>query len=219
MNAPDKPKQSKVEQAAEEYSQIVLNQMVVKKWEDVEEQEQAGFLLFPEVIYQRKRDGSWEETPCRLHPLRGHEKRQARKNAREFARSQGVDAEKEPDIFADIDTLCIMQLAIRSTTDPFEPLYATPAELERTHDRDSIAQLFGVLDDYGKVIDPRLEVLSKDQFLTLIAAISEGRSIRPLRAFGGPSQVSSIITMATLLNSLVTGKLLPESFELSTVED
>jgi hypothetical protein len=216
----DKPANTKVAQELEHYSTMVLQQVISKKWSEIEVQEQEveEFLLFPEKIYQRKKDGSWGETPCMLHPLRNHEKRKARKAARDIAEREKIDPERDADLFNDLDTMCIMYFATRSTTAPFEPLYGSPEEFERKFDRDVIKHMFGVLDDYSKLLDPQLDSLNQAQTLALIAAIVEGRSIRPLRAYGGAAQVSFIITMADLLTSLANGKLLPELFEVSTPE-
>lgn len=210
----DKPKNSKVEQELAQYQAHVLAQIAVKPWSEIEAQEQevAGFLVFPETIYQRKRDGTWSETACMLHPLRNHEKRKARADARRIAKAEGVDP-ADTDLFDELDTICIMHLATRNTTAPFEPLCSSAEEYERRFDRDVIKHMFGVLDDYAKLLDPQLDQLDQSQTLALIAAIAEGRSIRPLRAFGGAAQISFIVTMAALLNDLQTGKSLPASFE------
>lgn len=216
----DKPQQKEIEQDPLDYARHVQAQIVMKKWSDIEahEQEASNFLVFKETLYRRKKDGSWETVECMLHPLRGHEKRAARRSAHAMAAKEKIDETRDADLYSDIDTLCIMQLAIRNTTAPFEPLYSTPEELERAFDRESLAHIFGVLDQYAKLLDPRLEVLNKEQFTTVVAAIVAGRSIRPLLAFGGAAQVSFIITMADLLHSLASGKFSPESFELSTPE-
>lgn len=216
----DKPKGTQIAQDLERYQHHVLQQLVTKTWDQVEvaEQEVAGFLVFAEKIYQRKRDGSWGETPCMLHPLRNHEKRQARKEARRIAELEKIDPTKDADLFDELDTICIMHLAVRNTTEPYEPLCGSPEEFERRFDRDVIRHMFGVLDAYTKLLDPQPEVLDQHQLLALIAAISEGRSIRPLHAFGGAAQASCIITMASLLNDLLTGKSLPESYEVLTPE-
>lgn len=212
-----KPPKVKIDQELEKYQHHVLAQLVTKKWEDVEaaEQEVAGFLVFAEKIYQRKKDGSWGETPCMIHPLRNHEKRQARKEARRIAEQEKIDPEKDADLFSELDTLCILHLAIRNTTPPYEPLYGSPEEMERALDRDVLSHMIGVIDSYSDLLDPRPDQLDSNQVLALIAAISEGRSIRPLHAYGGAAQVSFIVTMADLLLGLQTGKLLPESFAVS----
>ncbi len=211
----DKPQNNRVAQELAQYQAHVFAQVAAKPWAEIEvqEQESAKFLVFPEKIYQRKRDGTWGETPCMLHPLRNHEKRAARKDARRIAEAEGIDPAKDADLFDELDTVCIMHLATRNTTAPFEPLCGSAEEYERRFDRDVIKHMFGVLDDYSKLLDPQLDQLDQNQTLALIAAIAEGRSIRPLRAYGGAAQVSFIVTMADLLNGLRTGKFLPESFE------
>lgn len=213
----DKPKTNRVEQELAQYQAHVLAQVAVKPWSEIEAQEQevAGFLVFPETIYQRKKDGTWSETRCMLHPLRNHEKRRARADARRIAKQEGIDPALDADLFDELDTVCIMHHATRNTSPPFEPLCGSAEEYEKRFDRDVIKHMFGVLDDYAKLLDPQLDQLDQSQTLALIAAIAEGRSIRPLRAFGGAAQVSFIVTMADLLHNLRTGKLLPESFEVS----
>jgi hypothetical protein len=216
----DKPQKKEIDQDPADYARHVQAQIVVKSWSEIEvhEQEASNFLVFKEAIYRRKADGSWETVDCMLHPLRGAEKRTARRNAHAMAAAEKISEERDADLYSDIDTLCILQLAIRNTTPPYEPLYGSPAELEKAFDRECLAHVFGVLDQYAKLLDPRLEVLDKVQFNTVVAAIVAGRSIRPLLAFGGAAQVSFIITMADLLHSLASGKFSPELFELSTPE-
>ena len=216
----DKPQNKRVKQELAQYSAHVLAQVAVTPWAELEvkENEAAKFLVFPETIYQRQRDGSWSKTPCMLHPLRNHEKRAARKDARRIAEKEGIDPVKDADLFDELDTVCIMHLATRNTTEPFEPLCGSAEEYERRFDRDVIKHMFGVLDDYAKLLDPQLDSLDQSQTLALIAAIADGRTIRPLRAYGGAAQVSFIVTMADLLNGLRIGKFLPESFEVLTQE-
>ena len=214
----DKPPNNRVEQELAQYQAHVMAQIAAKSWSEIEAQEQevSGFLVFPETIYQRRKDGTWSETKCMLHPLRNHEKRQARKDARRIAAAEGIDPVVDADLFDDLDNVCIMHLATRNTTAPYEPLCGSAEEYERRFDRDVIKHMFGVLDDHAKLLDPQLDRLDQSQTLALIAAIAEGRSIRPLRAFGGAAQISFIVTMADLLNGLRIGKYLPESFEVST---
>jgi len=205
----------RVEQQLDQYGSMVMQQLVAKKWEElvVEEQEVANFLLFKDALRSRKRDGTWEVKPVNYHPLRNHEKRAARKTARDLASKSGIDPDKDPDVFSDLDNVCILQLALRNITAPFEPLCSTPEELERMFDRETLAQAFGILNDYSSLLDPQLEHMNREQFMVSVAAVAEGRSIRPLRAFGGECQTNFVITMATLLNDLLTSKSLSESSE------
>ena len=184
----------------------LLQNILSKKWEDFEAEEHADYLLFPEDLIKRKKDGSFEKTPVMIRVPREHEMRKARIRARGWAKNEGLDPELDPDLFDNMDSMCILAVAIRNTTPPYEPYEPDPERLERVYDRVCLDALWTKLEAYRQVIDPRVANLSEEETLAMIGVIAKARNVVPLAALGGASQNSFVVTMAVRLQSLLVSK-------------
>lgn len=167
-----------------------------KDWEDLKATEFADYLLFPDEIKQRQKDGTFKVHPVMVRVPREHEIRQARIKARAWAKDEGLEPDLDPDLFDNMDTMCQLVQAIRNTSEPFEPYEPDPKRLERVYDRPSLDAIWAKVEAYRTVLDPRPNALSDDETLAVIGAIAKSRNIVPLAAFAGPSQTSLIVTMA-----------------------
>lgn len=181
---------------------IVLN----KDWEELEAIEQdGGRLLFPFSL-QRRTSKGWEEIPVMLKVPREPDTRKARLKAREWAKKEKLDPDLDPELFSNMDTMCLLSECIRSTTAPYEPFDPFPEKLEELYDRPSLDAAYAQLDALKMVIDPRPHDISEEEMFGVIAAVAKARNIVPLAAFAGESQNNCVVFMAQRLLSLLQPK-------------
>jgi hypothetical protein len=174
----------------------LVKAILEKKWEDFEAMEYAEYLLFPDELLKRKKDGTFERTPIMLRVPREHETRKARLSARKWADDEGLDPSLDPDCFDNMDTMCTLSVAIRNTTEPYEAFEPDPKRLERIYDRPCLDAIWAKLGAYRSVLDPRPNSLNADETLAVIGVLAKTRNIAPLAALGGESQNNLIVTMA-----------------------
>lgn len=182
-------------------NQTLIEFILNKNWEELETAEHAGYLLFPDEILKRKKDGTFERVPVMIRVPREHETRKARIEARTWAKDDGLDPELDPDLFDNMDTLCILAQAIRNTSPPHEPFEPDPKRLEKVYDRPSLDAIWAKLQGYREVLDPRPNSLTDEQTMAIIGAVAKARNTVPLAALGGRSQTNLIVTMANRLTS------------------
>lgn len=187
-------------------------QIANKSWEELGVAEHDGYLLFPENLLTRSRDGKLKPTPIMLRVPREFEWRKARIAARKWANDDGLDPRLDADLVDNLETLCTMTLAIRNATGMHEQwitaetkddLIGAAKILERKYDKASIQHLWCKLDAYAQAVDPRPESFTQEQLLATIAAIAERRDIAPLRAYAGRSESDLVIAMACRLQSFL----------------
>lgn len=184
----------------------IVAEFLSKTWADLEPLEFAGYLLFPDVVKRRRKDGSFEEIPICLRVPREPELRKARLDARAWAKEEGLDPELDPLHFDNLDTWCILSIAIRNRTEPHEPWEPDPKRLEREYDVPSLEYLWAKLEAYRVVIDPRPEDLGEDETLAVIAMIANTANVAPLAGLGSRAQNGLIVTMARRFLSSQTSK-------------
>lgn len=174
----------------------LVKSILDKKWEELEATEFAEYLLFPDELVKRKKDGSFERTPIMIRVPREPESRKARLDARAWAAREGLDPALDPDLFDNMDTMCLLSVAIRNTSAPFEAFEPDPKRLERIYDRPCLDAIWAKIGAYRSVLDPRPNALNEDETLAVIGVVAKTRNIAPLAALGGESQNSLIVTMA-----------------------
>jgi hypothetical protein len=183
-----------------------IREFLAKRWDELEVAEHAGYLLFPGEIRRRKKDGAFEAIPVMLRVPRKHEVRKARTDARAWAAEDGLNPQLDPDLFDDLDSLCILSVAVRSTTPPHEPFEPDPKRLERLYDNVSLDALWNQLEAVRKSLDPRPDDIDDTTFLMLVAAIASKRIIDPLAGLGGAGQINFIVRMACRLQNSLDSK-------------
>jgi len=169
--------------------------LVAKKWDELEALEQDGRTLFMDAIRARKKGGSVVEVPIVLRVLRKDERRKAKFEARKWAETIGLDPEKEPALFDDMDTLCILAQAIRERAAPHDQ-HMKAAELEATYDGRSLEELWSKYKVYEDLTDPREAIDDDVKFWTTVAAIGRSASILPLTESESFAQNACIVRMA-----------------------
>lgn len=183
----------------------LISIVLEKSWEELEAIELDGQLLFPFNLQRRTLKG-WEDIPILLKVPRESDTRKARLKAREWAKAEKLDPELDPELFSNMDSLCLLSECMRSTTPPHEPFDPFPDKLEKMYDRPSLDAAWATLDALKMVIDPRPHELSEEEMLGVIAAVAKARNIVPLAAFAGESQNSCVVFMAQRLLSLLASK-------------
>lgn len=196
----------------------VVEQLIGKPWGELEVLEHAGYLLFPDSIYKRGVNGKFDEVKVMLRLPRQHELRKARVQAREIARRDGLDLDRDRDLVGDIETMCILSMAVRNNTAPYEPMVPDPETLEKGYDRPALMQLWAKLDELHRVVDPAPHTISEEEMFALIAAVAKERSIAPLAVYAADLQANFVITMACMLNPLLESKLSSAPSDSSTPE-
>jgi hypothetical protein len=202
----------------DETSPHVAEQLIGKSWGELEVLEHAGYLLFPDSIYKRGKSGKFDEVKVSLRLPRQHELRRARVMARDLAIKDGLDLERDRDLFGDLETVCILSMAIRNSTPPHEPMVPDPLELEKLYDRACLMQIWAKIDALHQLVDPAPHKISEEEMFALVAAIAKDRSISPLAVYAADLQAHFVIYMACLLNPLLEFKLSSAPSDSSTPE-
>lgn len=183
-----------------------------KTVEDLEVVEQAGRLLFPEVLRRRTPKG-YEEEKVRLRVPRPLEITQARVEAIAMASKYKIDREKDSDLFEEYETICRLSKAIREYAEPHGQAY-TAEQLLSGYDSVCLQDLWQRVDVYQKMIDPRITDVDADDVINAARGIAHTMSLSPLAAIAGSELDSCIITMACMLVNCLTQRLILQSPEI-----
>ena len=121
-------------------SDHVIEQLLNKDWGDLELLETGdGRLLFPAEIHKLKKGGGFETIPVMLRIPREPELRQARVQAREIAKKDGLDLDRDKDLIKNLEDICILCEACRNPKPPHETFDPYPGDFEKNYDLHSIA--------------------------------------------------------------------------------
>lgn len=186
-------------------------------WEELEVLEQDGRNLFPATIWRRN-GRKIEEIPVLLRIPREPDLRKARRDARRQIVDEGLDPELDSDLLSNaeiIHTLSICMMDPQTPNIPWEPY---PEALEEKYDRNVLMHVWGQIEELRRIVDPKPDTIPDSEFLALVAAISQSRTVLPLVVYGQDAQSGFITTMASRLSSSPEFKSLLDSSEDSTVE-
>lgn len=193
----------------------VLQQLLSKKWVELEVIECEDYLLFPESLYRRNAKGGFTEEKVMVRVPREPDIRKARVKARKWALEDGLDLDRDADLVDQLETICVMSDCIRNFKPSIDPRNGAefreawepdPTSLEKRYDKQSLNQLWAKIDALGQVVDPRPNTLGKEETLGCIAAIARSRTIAPLHVYGSGAQQSCIVFMAQALLSFLASK-------------
>lgn len=187
-----------------------------RTWEELEVVTHGdGHLLFADKIRRRKRDGTLEEIPVRVRVVRVKELAEARAETRAwFARHKELDADRDKDLFDDLEQVCILAHAVR-TNDPPYSQFASADELARDYDEASLQDLIGRINVMRQLIDPRESCLTPDQVWSKIFAVAKRGHLLPLTDIAGHEQPSCVVFMASQALLSPMGQSWQRSFESS----
>jgi hypothetical protein len=187
--------------------QKALEEILSKSWKELEAIEHFDRVLFPHTIVRYRGTGAREMIPVYLRVPRENEVRKARMQARRWAEEDGLNVALDPDLFDNLDTMCILSIAIRNNSEPYEPWEPDPRILESRYDRPSLDATWAKLEALRQVINPRVdEDLDRDSYIALVSLIAKKAEIDPLAGLGSDGQTNFIVRMAKDLMSFQTSK-------------
>jgi len=185
--------------------QKVVQEILNRSWDELQVLEFQGHLLFPHQIVRYTPSGH-ELIDVMLQVPREPVVRKARLQARAWASRVGLNPQLDPDLFDNMDTMCILTLCIRNTTPPHEPWEPDPAVLEEKYERPSLDAAWARIEALRMVIDPQVGVVDEDTFALLIASIAKKGNIDPLAVLDSSGLENFIVRTATLLQSYLPSK-------------
>jgi hypothetical protein len=191
----------------------VLAKLMTTDWEDLKTLEHNEYLLFPETLHRRNSEGKWEEKTVMLRVPRDSDLRKSRIEARAWAAKEKLDEDKDKDLFANMENMCILARCIRNDSSPYEPWVPNPKELEARYDKVCLQNMWEKLERLNDVLNPAPNQLSNGEIVALIVAIAKARHLGPLVVYGPGAQTSFVVSMADLLLNSVASKLSSESLE------
>lgn len=180
--------------------QKLVQEILKRSWADLQVLEFQGHLLFPHQITRFTATGR-ELIDVMLQVPREPISRKARLQARTWASKVGLDPNLDPDLFDNMDTMCILSLCIRNVSAPHEPWEPDPAVLEEKYDRPSLDAAWARIEALRIVIDPQESVVDDDTFAMLIATIAKKANIDPLAVLDSNGLQTFIVRTAKLLQS------------------
>lgn len=187
--------------------QQVWSQIMSKEWSALEVFEWSDRLYFPTKVFKRDaKTGKFVGVDYALRVPRGDDFRRARLEAIKIFKDEGLDREKDRDLFDDLESLCILWLSVREKDEPHEQIAMDARDLEKRYDRGSLEQVNFVLNQLKRTLDPRVSGMEAGELEALTAAIVARQSIVPLAAFDDATQVTFVITMARLHQALLTAR-------------
>jgi hypothetical protein len=134
-----------------------------------------------------------------------------------FAKHKALDADRDEDLFGEIEQLCILAKAIRTLGPPHAQL-ATWEELASRYEEGSIQEILGHVTVYRQMADPRLPIKTEDDLWLAVASVARAGHLGPLTGIAGPDQPSCVLFMARMALLSPTGAAWLQSLENSTQE-
>jgi hypothetical protein len=167
-----------------------------RTWEELEVIEHSsGPLMFKDAIRKRSKTGTVETVPVRVQVLRVDKIAQARVDCRRLFAEIGLDVEKDTDLFAELEQVCMLALAIRDINPPHAQAYVA-RELIEGFDEASLQDVAGRIQALRQAIDVRESHLTEDELWRKIAAVARAGHLLPLTDIAGHEQPSCIVFMA-----------------------
>ena len=169
-----------------------------KTWGELELiQAEDGHKLIRDSIKERNpKTGEIKEVPVFVRIPRPRDLIVARAEARSwFATFKGLDADRDSEMFDEMEKLCLLAKAIR-TVDGMHPQLASADELSANFEEGSLADLMGRLTAYRDMTDPRESPISADELWPIINKVARAGHLSPLTGIDGPGQNNCIVFMA-----------------------
>lgn len=180
----------------------IAEQLYKKTWKELCLVEFNDRVLLPEKIYRRKADGSVEGIPILIQVPREPDTRKARLKSRELALGEGLDLERDKDLIEQLETLSLLSICLRNTTEPHEPWEPDVKTLENKYDLNSLSAVYAKMDAFAAMINPQPSELSETDCWALVGAMATARNILPLHVYAPDSLNFFVIFMADqLVNS------------------
>lgn len=177
---------------------------------------ESGHVLFKDQIRQRTGSG-WKAIDIRVRVTRPEDSIRARAAARGWANELKLDPDRDQDMLAEIEQICLLSLAIRTAKAPHAQL-ASHDELARDFDEGSLQDVLGRINVYKRLLDPRDSALTEEEIFKRIVAVAKRGHLGPLTDIAGHEQPSFVVRMAELACGSQKVQSWLQSLETSTPE-
>lgn len=177
-------------------------QMSAERWNELGAVDSANGPLLPSCIRVRKSDGSFEETPCMLMLVDNQRRYAARTRARKWATELGLDSRREGDGAQDADLVKELEsfeelaYAIRDVKPPHDQMFPDGKQLFARFKQHALSEVYGALDEWTRLNDPKFGELDPEQLWSVLAEISRKGNLLPLMLIDGHAQSACILLSA-----------------------
>lgn len=186
-----------------------------RTWEELEVLDaEDGHRLFKDQIRERTANG-WKAIDVRVRVPRPGEKFEARAEARKLFTQKGLDPDRDADVLAELEQICLLARAVRTEKKPHSQ-FATYDELLTGYDEVSLTDVLGRIKVYEALLDPRESKLTEEQIFVKVVAIARLGNLGPLVDIVGHEQPSCVVRMADLALSSPKLQSWLQSLESST---
>jgi len=170
--------------------------VVLENWEQLGVEEHDGILHLPATIKRRQKDGTLKELKVCLRPITNRQRYRCRVQSRHLAKKLDLDGERDTDLINELENYAILAYAIR---DPktFDQHVPNAEELLEHYDPKTLEEVWGRLDNWVEILDPRYGEYDNEKLWEVIAEISQRANITPLAGMPGYAQATLIMLMAS----------------------
>lgn len=170
--------------------------MSSKTWDEMEvTTHESGRLMFRTSLRRRNSTGEVETTPVRVCIPDPKDHIRARTMARIWFAEQGkLDADRDADIFEEMESICVLALCIRTDKEPHSQ-FAVPEELASWPEA-ALKEIKERIHSIEQLVDPREEIVSEEKFWTVVLEVATKANLLPLADIVGHEQLSCIVRMA-----------------------
>jgi len=188
-----------------------------RTWGELEvSRHENGRLMFADVLRMRNPAGIVEERKIRVCVPQPSDQIEARVAARALFAKKKLDAERDKDLFAEVEQLCLLARAIRTHEEPHAQKYDVEELAEL--DESSIHDVQERINAYKAMLDPREADITEDRFWRKVAELGRAGNMLPLTDIAGRAQPSFVLRMAREALLSPTGKSFARLFGISTPE-
>lgn len=173
-----------------------MSHPIDQTWEELEGvRHESGRLMFKAELRRRTETGKLEVQPVRVWVPVPNDHVAARSQARLWFRAtQGLDPERDKDIFSEMESVCLLARAIRSPKPPHEQLLSHEELGE--YDEGALKEIQERINAIKAMLDPREPVVSEEQFWVVLTDIARSGTLLPLAGIVGHEHPSFIVRMA-----------------------
>lgn len=178
---------------------------------------ESGRLMFPDELRRVNERGELSTTKIRVWVPTPSDQIDARVQARIwFGSKKGLDPERDRDLFDEMEQICLLARAIRTTEPPHGQL-CDATELAG-YDEACLHDILERINAYKAALDPRPSDLDDEHFWNTVITIARTASLVPLAGIAGRAQRSFITRMAREASRSRTDRSSAPSSESSTPE-
>lgn len=175
------------------------SRLTLENWEALGVIDSKHGPLLPSKIRVRKADGVLQEIPICLMVVSNDRRYRARVRCREWARELKLDPSPQgpdKDYVEELEKFELLAYAIRRPEPPNDQYYIDGKELFQTYTQYPLIEVFGDLDEWTRLNDPRYGDLDPEQLWDVIAEVARKGNLLPLMRIGGLEQSACIVRSA-----------------------